>query len=213
MADDGILVWAWRERDNAVFWPADGLNAPGFSLVNAKDSQETKPRIVNSFEVIQIISGAVLSGNPDVEGFGDSQSLGGHFVGKAVGNFFFPGQTGEVKGMLFLVGAVKQADDDFISGICFQDWGCRIPITPGSSWEPGTSGGCSGRSPKVPLIKPGYPGWHLSLGGGVALSFRGRSGEQVCRPAMFRYRPPVGRECATVSTCLHENEDKDDSGK
>lgn len=94
-----------------------------FACVCPQDAPEPEPRIVDSSEIVEIISGGIFLGDTKIKGFGDADRLGCGERGVWIRDLPAPGQPGKVERMLLLVGAVQQPYDDLISRAGLKDQG------------------------------------------------------------------------------------------
>ena len=94
-----------------------------FACVCPQDAPEPEPRIVDSSEIVEIISGGIFLGDTKIKGFGEADRLGCDKRGVWIRDLPAPGQPGKVERMLLLVGAVQQPNDDLISRAGLKDQG------------------------------------------------------------------------------------------
>lgn len=104
------------------------------TLVDSDDAPQSQPCVIDAAEIVEVVAGAVTLGNVNIKCLRNrnAKCLGSDIRGIGVGNFLFLGHAGQIKGMLFLVCSVQKPDDDFVTGIGFQNRSCRIPVYKGT---------------------------------------------------------------------------------
>ena len=102
------------------------------SGISPDDAPQSQPQIVDAAGVVEIISRSVGLVDAEIEGLGDADGLRLDQRRHRVCDLLSPGEPCDIEDVLFLVGAVEQADDHRLTGVRLQNGRCRVAIAEGA---------------------------------------------------------------------------------